>query len=179
MTYYAAKQVAPSDTIFSNDIGCYTLGFFKPYQMVDTCVCMGASVSMPSGYNVASDQATIAFCGDSTFFHSGMTGLTNAVFNKHKFVLVVLDNTALTGQPMQHIDIEKVVAGLGVKNIQVVKPKNLKKTAAVIEEALNYEGVSVIISREPCSPLIKTSAISIKNASMTGPVRLSTWRTNR
>ena len=165
MTYYAAKQVAPSDTIFSNDIGCYTLGFFKPYQMVDTCVCMGASVSMPSGYNVATDQATIAFCGDSTFFHSGMTGLTNAVFNKHKFVLVVLDNsitamtghqpspamdTALTGQPMQHIDIEKVVAGLGVKNIQVVKPKNLKKTAAVIEEALNYEGVSVIISREPC-----------------------------
>jgi len=165
MTYYAAKQVAPADTIFSNDIGCYTLGFFKPYQMVDTCVCMGASVSMPSGYDVTTDQATIAFCGDSTFFHSGMTGLANAVFNNHKFVLVVLDNSitamtghqpspamdmALTGQPMQHIDIEKVAEGLGVKNIHVVKPKNLKKTAAVIEEALKFDGVSVIISREPC-----------------------------
>lgn len=165
MTYYAAKKTAGPDTIFSNDIGCYTLGFFKPYQMVDLCVCMGASVSMPSGFDVVTDQPIMAFIGDSTFFHSGMTGLANAVFNNHKFVLVILDNsiTAMTGhqpspamdvklagQPMQKIDIEKVVAGLGVEHIQVVKPKNIKKTMAAFEEALAYDGVSVIISREPC-----------------------------
>lgn len=165
MTYYAAKQAAPEGTIFSNDIGCYTLGFFKPYEMVDTCICMGASVSMPSGFDVATDQPVIAFIGDSTFFHSGMTGLANAVFNNHKFVLIILDNsiTAMTGhqpspamdskmirQPVTHIDIAKVVEGLGVKNIQTVKPKNIKKTTAAIKEALEFDGVSVIIAREPC-----------------------------
>ncbi|WP_136807333.1 indolepyruvate ferredoxin oxidoreductase subunit alpha [Desulfosediminicola flagellatus] len=165
MTYYAAKQAAPKDTIFSNDIGCYTLGFFPPYQMVDCAICMGASVSMPSGYDVVTDQHTIAFIGDSTFFHSGMTGLANAVFNNHKFVLIILDNsiTAMTGhqpspamdvsyskKPKTHIEIENVVRGLGVENVQVVKPKNLKKTQALIEDALQHDGVSVIISREPC-----------------------------
>jgi indolepyruvate ferredoxin oxidoreductase alpha subunit len=165
MTYYAAKQAASEDTIFSNDIGCYTLGYFPPYQMVDCTICMGASVSMPSGYDIATDQPVIAFIGDSTFFHSGMTGLANAVYNNHRLVLIILDNSitamtghqpspamdlALTDQPMNHIDIEKVVEGLGVKNIHMVKPKNLKKTQSAIEEALAYKGVSVIISREPC-----------------------------
>jgi indolepyruvate ferredoxin oxidoreductase, alpha subunit len=165
MTYYAAKQAATADTIFSNDIGCYTLGFFPPYQTVDCTICMGSSVSMPSGYDVATKQPIIAFIGDSTFFHSGMTGLANAVYNNHKFVLIILDNSitamtghqpspamdvALTGQPMSHIDIEKVVEGLGVKHIQIIKPKNLKKTQAAIEEALAFDGVSVLISREPC-----------------------------
>lgn len=165
MTYYAAKQAATADTIFSNDIGCYTLGFFPPYQTVDCTICMGSSVSMPSGYDVATKQPVIAFIGDSTFFHSGMTGLANAVYNNHKFALIILDNSitamtghqpspamdvALTGQPMSHIDIEKVVEGLGVKHIRMVKPKNLKKTQAAIEEALAFDGVSVLISREPC-----------------------------
>lgn len=165
MTYYAAKQAAPKDTIFSNDIGCYTLGFFPPYQTVDCTICMGASVSMPSGFDVVTDQPTIAFIGDSTFFHSGMTGLANAVFNDHRLVLVILDNsiTAMTGhqpspamdvslsaKPKNHIAIENVVRGLGVENVQVVKPKNLKKTQTIIEDALNHDGVSVIISREPC-----------------------------
>jgi len=165
MTYYAVKQVAGDDVIFSNDIGCYGLGFFPPYQMNDSAICMGASASMAAGYATATDQPVIAFIGDSTFFHSGMTGLANAVFNNHKFILVILDNsiTAMTGhQPtpamdpelagltLSHIDIEDVARGLGVKNVQVVRPKNLKKTAAVFQEALEYEGVSVIISREPC-----------------------------
>ena len=89
---------------------------------------MGASVNMPAGMTQAIDQPVVAFIGDSTFFHCGMTGLAHAVFNNHNFVLVILDNgitamtghqpspamdMALTGQPMTHIDIEKVVAGLG------------------------------------------------------------------
>lgn len=165
MTYYGVKQAAPKDTIFTNDIGCYTLGYFKPYQMVDTTICMGASVSMAAGINKAVKTPIIAFIGDSTFFHSGMPGLAHAVFNNHKFLLVIMDNsiTAMTGhQPtpsmnsgltdvsMTHIDLEKVVEGLGVKYVEVIKPKSIKKTKAAIEEALNFDGVSVIISREPC-----------------------------
>jgi indolepyruvate ferredoxin oxidoreductase alpha subunit len=165
MTYYAVKQAVGDDAIFANDIGCYALGFFPPYQTADSTICMGASVSMPAGYSTVTDQRVIAFIGDSTFFHSGMTGLVNAVFNNHKFTLIILDNgitamtghqpspamdTELTGQPMTHISIEKVVEGLGVQHIQVVKPKNLKKTTAALEAALAHDGVSVIVSREPC-----------------------------
>lgn len=165
MTYYAVKQVAGDSVIYANDIGCYTLGYFPPYQTVDCAVCMGASVSMPCGFDVATEQPVIAFIGDSTFFHSGMTGLANAVFNRHRLVLVIMDNSitamtghqpspamdpALSGAPVTRIEMEKVVAGLGVEHIQVVKSKNLKKIRQVVEEALRHEGVSVIISREPC-----------------------------
>lgn len=165
MTYQAVKQAVGDQAVFSNDIGCYTLGYFPPYQVADTTICMGASVSMPAGMSIAVDQPVVAFIGDSTFFHSGMTGLAHAVFNNHNFVLIILDNSItamtghqpspamdieLTGQPMTHIEIEKVVAGLGVKHIQVVKPKNLKKCREAVKEALAFEGVSVIIAREPC-----------------------------
>lgn len=165
MTFNAVKQAVGNKAIFASDIGCYGLGFFPPFQISDSAICMGGAASMPAGYATATGQPVIGFLGDSTFFHSGMTGLANAVFNNHHFVLIILDNsitamtghqpspamdTALAGQPYTHIEIEKVVAGLGVKHIQVVKPKNLKKTKAAVEEALAYDGVSVIISREPC-----------------------------
>jgi indolepyruvate ferredoxin oxidoreductase alpha subunit len=165
MTYNAVKQAVGDKAIFAGDIGCYGLGYFPPFQISDSAICMGGAASMPAGYATATDQPVIGFLGDSTFFHSGMTGLANAVFNNHNFLLIILDNsitamtghqptpamdTVLTGQPYTHIEIEKVVEGLGVKHIQVVKPKNLKKTKAVVEEALAFDGVSVIISREPC-----------------------------
>lgn len=165
MTYNAVKQAVGNNAIFAGDIGCYGLGYFPPFQINDSAICMGGAASMPAGYTKATGQPVIGFIGDSTFFHSGMTGLANAVFNNHNFVLIVLDNsitamtghqpspamdTVLTGQPYTHIEIEKVVEGLGVKHIQVVKPKNLKKTKAAVEAAMAFEGVSVIISREPC-----------------------------
>jgi indolepyruvate ferredoxin oxidoreductase alpha subunit len=165
MTYNAVKQAVGNKAIFAGDIGCYGLGYFPPFQISDSAICMGGAASMPAGYATATDQPVIGFLGDSTFFHSGMTGLANAVFNNHNFVLIILDNsitamtghqptpamdTELTGQPFTHIEIEKVVEGLGVKHIQVVKPKNLKKTKEAVEEALAFDGVSVIISREPC-----------------------------
>ncbi len=165
MTYYAVKQVAGPDAIHPSDIGCYTLGFLPPYRMADLVLCMGASVSTPAGISTATDQKVVAFIGDSTFFHSGMTGLANAVFNNHKFTLVILDNgitamtghqpsaamdTALAGQPMTHIDLEAVVRGLGVKHVQVVKPTNMAKTMAAVKEAMDYDGLSVVISREIC-----------------------------
>ncbi|MGD9216962.1 MAG: indolepyruvate ferredoxin oxidoreductase subunit alpha [Desulfobacteraceae bacterium] len=165
MTYNAVKQAVGNQAIFAGDIGCYGLGYFPPFQISDSAICMGGAASMPAGYATATDQPVIGFLGDSTFFHSGMTGLANAVFNNHNFVLIILDNSItamtghqptpamdieLTGLPYTHIEIEKVVEGLGVKHIQVVKPKNLKKTKEAVEEALAFDGVSVIISREPC-----------------------------
>lgn len=165
MTYNAVKQAVGNKAIFAGDIGCYGLGYFPPFQISDSAICMGGAASMPAGYATATDQPVIGFLGDSTFFHSGMTGLANAVFNNHNFVLIILDNSItamtghqptpamdmeLTGQSYTHIEIEKVVEGLGVKHIQVVKPKNLKKTKQAVEEALAFDGVSVIISREPC-----------------------------
>jgi indolepyruvate ferredoxin oxidoreductase alpha subunit len=165
MTYHAVKRVVGDDAIFANDIGCYALGYFPPFKTADSTICMGGAVSMSAGYARATDQTIIAFLGDSTFFHSGLTGLAHAVFNNHKFLLVILDNgitamtghqpspsmdTELTGQPMTHIDIASTVKGLGVQYVETVKPKNLKKTAAAIEAALAHDGVSVIISREPC-----------------------------
>ncbi|MBW1712688.1 MAG: indolepyruvate ferredoxin oxidoreductase subunit alpha [Deltaproteobacteria bacterium] len=165
MTYYAVKKAAGSEAIYPSDIGCYTLGLLPPMSMADFLICMGGSASASAGIARAADQRVVAFIGDSTFFHSGLTGLVNAVHNNHKFTLVILDNgtTAMTGhQPhpgmdtemaglnLTHIDIEEAVRGLGVKHVAVVKPRNLKKTQAAVEEALAFDGFSVIISQEIC-----------------------------
>lgn len=175
MTYYAVKKAcAGRDVVFPNDIGCYSLGFGVPLQSVDTILCMGASASMPCGLSVAQGEAAkeqhiVSFIGDSTFFHSGMTGIANAVYNGHKYTLVVLDNqvTAMTGhQPspaldpdadhraaiasLTPIDLEAVLKALGVPHVQVVRPTNVKKMQEAMREALDYDGLSVIISREPC-----------------------------
>lgn len=173
MTYYAAKKAcAGRDVIFPNDIGCYSLGYGAPLSMADSILCMGASVSVPCGLTQAiegSGQQVVSFIGDSTFFHSGLTGIANAVYNGHKFTLIILDNqvTAMTGhQPsfaidaesdpraamagLTPIDAEAVVRAMGVRHVQVVRPTNLKKMEAAVREALDYDGLSVIIAREPC-----------------------------
>ena len=97
--YYAVRHTFGDDAYYSSDIGCYTLGMLPPLRMADFLVCMGSSVSAGSGFARASGKPVVAFIGDSTFFHSGMTGLANAVFNKHDILVVILDNgtTAMTG----------------------------------------------------------------------------------
>jgi len=167
-TYYAVKKAAEGlDTVYPTDIGCYTLGFLPPLAMGDFLICMGSSVSSACGFAQATDQKVIAFIGDSTFFHSGITGLVNAVFNNHNFTLVILDNstTAMTGhQPHPGVDmtkqnmegygrvsIEDVVRGVGVPHITVIQPFKVKKSIEAVREALEYKGVSVIISREICT----------------------------
>lgn len=165
-TYYAVKQVYENvDSIHPTDIGCYTLGLLPPISMADFVVCMGSSVSSGCGFSTATDQKVASFIGDSTFFHSGITGLVNAVHNNHKFTLVILDNgtTAMTGHqphpgmdasPMgfdwPQIDLEQLVRGLGVQDVHVVKPFNVKKTIESVKAAMAYDGISVIISREIC-----------------------------
>jgi indolepyruvate ferredoxin oxidoreductase alpha subunit len=166
MTYYAVKKAAGPKTIWGTDIGCYTLGILPPTSMADFLLCMGSSASASAGVSKAVEERVVSFIGDSTLFHSGLTGIVNAVHNNHKFTLVILDNgtTAMTGhQPHpgmdvelagladhSHIDVEAAVRGLGVKHVAVVKPKNLKKTQEAVDKALAFDGFSVIISRELC-----------------------------
>ncbi|VFQ45711.1 indolepyruvate ferredoxin oxidoreductase subunit alpha [Desulfoluna butyratoxydans] len=172
-TFYAVKQATQGmDVMFPSDIGCYTLGFMPPLATGDFVLCMGASTSTSAGFSTVTDKKVISFVGDSTFFHSGIMGLMNAVFNNHNFTLVILDNriTGMTGhQPnpgvdmdemgfegYNSIDIEGLVKAAGVKHVSVVRPYNLKKSIAAIKEAVEFEGVSVVIAKEKCTLYAKS-----------------------
>jgi indolepyruvate ferredoxin oxidoreductase alpha subunit len=176
-TYYAVKEVLGQDAVYPTDIGCYTLGLLPPFSMADFLVCMGSSASGAGGIAKATGQKVVSFIGDSTFFHSGLTGLVNAVHNNHNFTLVILDNgtTAMTGhQPhpgvdteaigdvTSHVDIEMVVRGLGVQKILKVKPLKTRATMQAVKEAVEFEGVSVIISQELCPLFARRVAPSKK-----------------
>lgn len=161
-TYYAVKSITPNTVYFANDIGCYTLGLAPPLSAVDSVLCMGSSITMASGVSIRNLQKHVAFIGDSTFFHSGIPGLMNAVHNGHELMLVILDNgtTAMTGhQPhpghavngdRKSVDIETIVKALGVTNVYVVDPHDLKNTITQLEAAYKSDGVRVVISRHPC-----------------------------
>lgn len=163
--YYTVHQIFGDNAVYSSDIGCYTLGILPPLSAADFLLCMGSSVSAGSGFAKAQDKPVVAFIGDSTFFHSGMTGLVNAVYNQHDILLVILDNrtTAMTGhQPNpgvettihgenpSQVDIETIVRGCGVKHFRRVSPYNFKKTREAIEELKAESGVRVLIAEEPC-----------------------------
>ena len=172
-TFYAVAQAAAGmETVYPTDIGCYTLGFLPPLSMGDFLVCMGSSVGTGCGFSRATDKKVISFIGDSTFFHSGIAGLVNAVFNNHDLTLVILDNgtTAMTGhQPNPGVDmealgmsgygrisIEAVVRALGVGHVSVIRPFKVKKSIEAISEALAHKGVSVVISQELCTLYAKS-----------------------
>jgi len=171
-TYYAVKQICGPDTVHPTDIGCYTLGLLPPISMADFVICMGSSVSSSCGFSRATNQKVVSFIGDSTFFHSGITGLINAVHNNHKFTLVILDNgtTAMTGHqphpgvnpsPMglenTQVSLEELVRGCGVKDVHLVRPLKVKKTMEEVKAAMEYDGISVIISREFCPLFAKAT----------------------
>jgi indolepyruvate ferredoxin oxidoreductase alpha subunit len=164
--YVVNKATEGMETICPTDIGCYTLGFLPPLSTGDFLICMGSSVGTSCGFSKVSDKKVISFIGDSTFFHTGIPGLINAVFNNHNFTLVILDNgiTAMTGhQPHPGVDmkamnfegygkvsIEDVVKAVGVKHVSIIRPYRVKKSIDTVKEALMFKGVSVVISREPC-----------------------------
>ncbi len=180
-SFYAIRKSKPK-AIFTSDIGCYTLGL--NLGGVDTCLDMGAAITMASGFYhaYAKDgvhQPVIATMGDSTFYHSGPAGLLNAVYNDARFVLVLLDNltTAMTGmQPTpglgiradgsegKQIPLERVVAGCGVDFIEEVDPYDLKAMGDVLKKALIYTeepegGIAVVIARHPCVIAYRGEAI--------------------
>jgi len=167
-TFYAVqKALEGEETIYPTDIGCYTLGFLPPLSMGDFLICMGSSVSTACGFAQTTDKKVVSFIGDSTFFHSGLTGLVNAVFNNHNITLIILDNstTAMTGhQPHPGVDmgnwnlegygrvsIADVVKGIGVQHVSVIKPFKIRKSVEAIKEAVAFEGVSVVIAKEICT----------------------------
>ena len=158
-----------SDVIFASDIGCYTLGINPPYNAADYLLSMGSSVGDGCGFSVSTDQKVVSYIGDSTFFHSGVSPLINAVHNKHNFVLTVLDNriTAMTGgQPnpgipvdgmgdeAPEISIRKLALACGCDYVRVINPFNLDQVIKTYKEALQRDDTAVIISKAPCT-LIK------------------------
>lgn len=158
----------------SGDIGCYTLGALPPLSAMDTTICMGASVSGLHGFNKARGEAaentSVAVIGDSTFIHSGVTGLINIVYNQSNSVVIILDNsiTGMTGHqqnpttgynikgdPASKISLEALCEAIGVRRVSVVDPNELELLEKTIKEELAAEEPSVIITRRPCA-LLKT-----------------------
>ncbi len=172
-SFYAVKKaMSGKKSYFCGDIGCYTLGNAMPLDMVDTCLCMGAGITMAQGFSwMDPDSTCFAFVGDSTFFASGMTGVVNAIYNEANIVLCILDNstTAMTGhQPhpgtgrnmmgnvVEKVDIKKVLEGMGVKKIVTTNPLDLKNTIDVIRDCANTDGVKAIIFQSPCIALFQS-----------------------
>ena len=156
------------------DIGCYTLGAVAPLSAMDVTLCMGASISSVHGFNKAlgeeSQGKTVAVIGDSTFMHSGMTGLANIAYNQSNSTVIILDNsiTGMTGHqqnpttgynikgdPAGKINLEALCKAMGFERVRVVDPYDLAETDKVLKEELAADAPSVIISRRPCA-LLKT-----------------------
>lgn len=157
------KKVAPENTVFGGDIGCYMLGSVSPHNLYDYLFSMGSSVGIAHGVNKSAKAKVIAFIGDSTFFHAGIPALINTVFNKSNPLIIILDNqtTAMTGHQLNPgmgengIKIEDIVSACGVKNLKIIDPVNVKELEDGIREFLPKEEVSVIISRHLCALLAK------------------------
>jgi indolepyruvate ferredoxin oxidoreductase alpha subunit len=150
-------------TVYCNDIGCYTLGYGEPLHSCDVLLCMGSSISQASGLARVTGKRTVAYIGDSTFFHSGLPALANAVKANDDVTVVVLDNyiTAMTGhQPSlttgateeadAGFSIEAAARGVGARHVYSVDPFDCETTLAVLKEAKDAAGVSVVVSHGPC-----------------------------
>lgn len=180
-SFYAVKRaLGKTSAVLCGDIGCYTLGNAMPLDAVDTCLCMGAGITMAQGFAVAEPhKKTLAFVGDSTFFASGLPGLVNAVYNGHDITVCVLDNatTAMTGsQPhpgtgvtlmgpkRQPISIPRVLEAVGFDCIVHANPLDLDASVAAVREALDHEGPSAVLFESPCIQLVKPDAPAVVDA---------------
>ena len=174
-SFYAVKRaLGKVPAVLCGDIGCYTLGNAKPLDAVDTCLCMGAGITMAQGFAVAEPRKKhVAFVGDSTFFASGLPGIVNAVYNGHDVTVCVLDNatTAMTGsQPhpgtgvtlmgprRAPVSIERVLQAVGFECIVHADPLDLDASVAAATEALAFEGPSAILFESPCVQLVRPGA---------------------
>ena len=159
-------------TTVMGDIGCYTLAALAPTNAIDTCLCMGGSIGMEHGFEKATGDSKnlVAVLGDSTFLHSGITGLLNMVYNEAKGTVIILDNriTGMTGhqenpgsgknakgEMAPAVNFEELVKALGVKNVTVIDPFEVKDLEAVIKRETDRDELSVIITRRPCVMITK------------------------
>ncbi len=166
------------------DIGCYTLGALPPTEAMDSCVCMGASIGMAHGMEKAKGrefaQKTVAVIGESTFVHSGITGLIDVVYNKGNSTVIILDNsiTAMTGHQdnpttgytikneiTRQVDLVKLANAIGIERVKVVDPLDIKEFEKVVKEEIAAIEPSVIISQRPCALL--------KNVKHAGPLKIN------
>ncbi len=156
----------------SGDIGCYTLGALPPTASMDTCICMGASVGAAHGMEKARGKEfgkkTVAVIGDSTFIHSGITGLIDVVYNKGNSTVIILDNSitgmtghqhnpttgyTIKGEPTRQVDLVKLANAIGIERVRVADPFNIKEFEKIVREEIEAEEPSVIISQRPCALL--------------------------
>jgi len=166
--YVALKAAQPTFT--AGDIGCYTLGANPPYQIVDTCLCMGAGISKAAGISKQGVKRVAAVIGDSTFIHSGIPALINAVYNKADILVLILDNSAVAmtghqptpltgitakGEEGGRTSLEGICKACGVNSVEVTDPYDVEKTEAILREKIDAKGVNVVISRRPCVFLIR------------------------
>ena len=170
-TFYSMRKVFGKDAIYPSDIGCYTLGIQS--GTVETTLCMGSSISIASGlYHAGEKRPICCSIGDSTFFHTGMNSLLNAVFNKANITVTILDNriTAMTGhqpnpgvgftvtgEPTVEVSLAELCRAMGVGSVVVVNPYNLEEIQEAFEAAKDFEGTAVVIAKQPC-------VISVKRA---------------
>ncbi len=165
---YAARRATKGKAVYVQDVGCYALASPPPINVGDIELCMGTSVGVSCGLNYVVDKPIVSLIGDSTFFHSGMPGLVNAVYNEVNFTLLVLDNgaTGMTGfqpnpatgirggdKPGKKVIIEDVVKGMGVEDLKIVDSYDIKALRAAVKDSVAFEGVSVIVSRRKCAML--------------------------
>ncbi|SHE41078.1 indolepyruvate ferredoxin oxidoreductase alpha subunit [Caldanaerobius fijiensis DSM 17918] len=169
--YYVLNKL---NLLVTGDIGCYTLGALPPLSAMDTCVCMGASVGMAHGMEKAIgkdfSKKVVAVIGDSTFIHSGITGLIDIVYNKGTSTVIILDNstTGMTGhqdhpatgftikkEPTYALDLETLVRAIGIKDVEVVDPYKVDDVERAVKKAIESDRPSVIICRRPCILLDK------------------------
>ncbi len=165
--HYVLKKLGLRVT---GDIGCYTLGALAPLESIDTCICMGAGIGMAHGMEMATGKAdkTVAIIGDSTFMHSGITGLINVVYNKGTATTIILDNsitgmtghqqnptTALTlkGEPTKQVELEALCHAIGIDRVVIADPFDVDAFEKVVKEEVAAKEPSVIIAQRPCALL--------------------------
>jgi len=182
--FYALKK---QKVYVHGDIGCYTLSYMKPLEGLHSCICMGASIGMAHGMSKALKEKgkgkVVGVIGDSTFLHSGITPLLNMAYNNSDALIIILDNstTAMTGmqehpgtgytlmkKEAKKVNLTDLVSALGIENIKVIDPMDLKATRTAIKEELAKDGPSVIIAQMPCA-LFKRSNIKPKPAMKVDP----------
>lgn len=168
----------------SGDIGCYTLGALSPTETMDACVCMGASIGMAHGMEKARGREfgrkTVAILGDSTFIHSGITGLIDIVYNKGCSTVIILDNSitgmtghqnnpttgfTIKGEPTRQVDLELLAKAVGIERVRIADPFDIKEFEKIVAEEIQTDEPSVIISKRPC--------VLLKNVCYEGAQRIS------
>ncbi len=180
-TFYVLKKLG---LIVSGDIGCYTLGALPPTSAMDMCVCMGASIGMAHGAEKAKGRAfgkkVVSVIGDSTFIHSGITGLIDIVYNKGNSTVLILDNSitgmtghqnnpttgyTIKGEPTKSVDLVKLCHAIGIDRVVVADPFDIEGFERVIKEETNADEPSVVIAQRPCALL--------KNAKLSEPLKIN------